>query len=109
MYLYKRIEDAKILIDRNYPDKIDLAHIAKKVYLSKYHFLRLFKEAYGISPYQYLTAKRIEAAKKLLLTGLSVSHTCKEVGFESVHSFSHLFKKYTGTSPGAFQKKANNT
>lgn len=108
VYLYKRIKDARILIDRNYAENIDLDHIAGRVYLSKYHFMRLFKEAYGTSPHKYLTNKRIEAAKKLLSTNRSVSVVCREVGFESVHSFSNLFKRHTGVSPGQFRKQQKN-
>ncbi len=105
VYLYKRIKDAKILMDRNYSEHMDLDHIAKKVYLSKYHFLRLFKEAYGITPHKYLTIKRVEAAKKLLSSNLPISHICREVGFESAPSFSNLFKRHTGTAPGEFRRK----
>ncbi|WP_411029047.1 helix-turn-helix domain-containing protein [Spongiimicrobium sp. 3-5] len=104
IYLYKRIKDAKILIDRNYSNKLDLDHIAKKVHLSKYHFLRLFKEAYGITPHKYLISKRLEAAEKMLLTDLPIFRICNEVGFESVHSFSNLFKRYRGKSPSNYRK-----
>ncbi len=104
VYLYKRIKDAKILIDRHYSEPIDLAHISEKVYLSKYHFLRLFKEAYGITPYQYLKKKRIEKAKELLSQGLSVNEVCGLVSFESVQSFSNLFKKETSFRPSEFRK-----
>ena len=105
VYLYKRIKDAKILIDRDYAQSINLDQIAKRVYLSKYHFLRLFKEAYGVSPHQYLIGKRIEKAKFLLLTELSVAQVCNDIGFESVQSFSNLFKRQTGLSPGQYRRE----
>lgn len=103
LYLYKRITDAKILIDRNFSENIDLDYIAGKVYLSKFHFLRLFKEAYGVSPHKYLITKRIEASIKLLKSSASISEICHRVGFESVQSFSNLFKRHTGMSPSKFK------
>ncbi|MCE7996856.1 MAG: helix-turn-helix transcriptional regulator [Roseivirga sp.] len=105
VYLYKRIKDARILIDRHYAEPIDLDYIAKRVYLSKYHFLRLFKEAHGTSPHKYLMQKRITKAKVLLSTELTIAQVCHEVGFESVQSFSHLFKRSTGMSPGKYRKE----
>lgn len=105
VYLYKRIKDAKILIDRHYAEPMDLDYIAKKVYLSKYHFLRLFKEAYGTSPHKYLTEKRMAKARILLATELTIGQVCHEVGFESVQSFSHLFKRSTGLSPGKYRNE----
>lgn len=105
IYLYKRIKDAKILIDKNYSQEIDLDYLAQKVYLSKYHFIRLFKKAYGTSPKKYLSKKRIEVAKKLLKTDLSITRICHSVGYESIYSFSNLFKKETGISPSEFRKQ----
>ncbi len=104
VYLYKRIKDARILIDRHYADPIDLDYIAKRVYLSKYHLLRLFKEAHGTSPHKYLMQKRIDKAKTLLSAELTIAQVCHEVGFESVQSFSNLFKRSTGMSPGKYRK-----
>jgi len=106
LYLFKRIQDAKILIDRHYHERLQLDDIARKVYLSKYHFMRLFKEAYGCTPHQYLMNRRIDKAKLLLLTDMTVSEVCQSVGFESTSSFSLLFKKKTGSSPTDFRLKA---
>lgn len=103
-YLYKRIEDAKIFMDRNYHKKLVLDQIARKVCLSKYHFSRLFKEAYGITPYQYLTKKRINISMQWLYSDRPIKEICRNVGFESLHSFSNLFKRHTGKSPSQFRK-----
>ncbi len=107
IYLYKRIKDAKILIDRHFSDPIKLSDISESVYLSKYHFLRLFKEAYGTTPHQYLKRKRIEKAKKLLAKGLPINEVCTQVGFESIPSFSNLFKRETSFTPSEFRKRNN--
>ena len=66
MYMYKRVVEAKLFIDRNYNEKIDLENISDKAHFSKYHFLRLFKATFGKSPHKYLTDVRLLNAKKLL-------------------------------------------
>jgi AraC-like DNA-binding protein len=105
IYLYKRIVQAKLFIDANFSDAIDLDNIADNAFFSKFHFIRLFKTIYGKTPHQYLTKVRIENAKELLQKELSVSDTCFKVGFDSVSSFSGLFKRYTGFSPSAYQQQ----
>lgn len=108
IYLYRRVVQAKIFIDENYSSKIDLANIADEAAFSKFHFIRLFREIYGKTPHQYLISVRIEKAKDLLTNGAAVSQTCLAVGFESLTSFSGLFKKITGMAPSVYleqQKK----
>ena len=74
-------------------------------FVSKYHLLRLFKKYYGLTPRQYLIDKRIENSKTHLINGMSVTETCFAVGFESLGTFSTLFKTKTGKSPTEFQKE----
>jgi AraC-like DNA-binding protein len=105
IYLYKRIVQAKLFIDNYFGDNIDLDNIADEAYFSKFHFIRLFKAIYGNTPHQYLTRVRIENSKEHLQKGNSVTETCFTVGFDSVSSFTGLFKKYTGLSPSAFQRQ----
>jgi AraC-like DNA-binding protein len=102
VYLYKRIVQAKLFIDCNYADKIDLGNISDEAYFSKFHFIRLFKNIYGKTPHQYLTAVRVEKATALLRAGNPVSEVCLAVGFESLSSFGSLFKRIAGVSPSAF-------
>ncbi|SRX76530.1 helix-turn-helix domain-containing protein [Aequorivita antarctica] len=105
IYLYKRIVQAKLFIDKNYFDKIDLDNISDESYFSKYHFIRLFKTTYGKTPHKYLTIVRIEKAKLLLKKRNTVIETCFAVGFESSSSFTGLFKRIVGLTPSEFQKK----
>ena len=104
-YLCRQVIQSKLFIDYNFSKNIKLTEIAGKALFSKFHFLRLFKRIYGRAPYQYLTEVRIAESKKLLLSGMAVSEVCLSVGFESVTSFTGLFKKITGTTPSAFQNK----
>lgn len=102
-YLYKRIVQAKLYVDHNYAGPLDLDNIADEAFFSKYHFIRLFRKAYGKTPHQYLTKVRIEKAIQLLKTGHSVSEACYAVGFDSVGSFSSLFKRIVGVTPTEYQ------
>lgn len=104
-YLYNRIVKAKIFIDKNYQDNIDLTNIADEAYFSKFHFIRLFKSIYEKTPHQYLTQVRIENAKQFLRLNYSVSDTCFMVGFDSITSFTGLFKKSEGKTPSEYQRQ----
>jgi AraC-like DNA-binding protein len=96
---------AKRFIDDFYYKKIDLESMAEKANFSKFHFIRLFKGAYGNTPHQYLTSIRIHRARLLLQTPAKVSSICFWVGFDSISSFTGLFKKITGFTPSDFQNR----
>ncbi|HTH82544.1 MAG TPA: AraC family transcriptional regulator [Mucilaginibacter sp.] len=102
MYMYQRVVQAKLFIDGNYAEKIDLNNISDEAYFSKFHFIRLFKKIYGKTPHQYLTFVRIEKATQLLRDEKPVTEVCYAVGFESSSSFGSLFKRHMGLSPSAF-------
>ena len=102
-YLYRRVVYAKLFIDNHFAEKIDLGNIADEAFFSKYHFIRLFSGIYKRTPYQYLSLVRIEKAKQLLITEMDVAQVCYAVGFESVSSFTGLFKRMTGQTPAVYQ------
>jgi AraC-like DNA-binding protein len=104
-YLYRQIVGAKLFIDANYASNIDLSNIADRACFSKYHFARLFRKIYNKTPYQYLTTVRIHNAARLLEKGLSVKQACFAVGFDSVTSFTGLFKRRIGMSPAMYQRR----
>jgi AraC-like DNA-binding protein len=103
-YLYRQVVRAKLYIDEHFADSLDLENIADAACFSKYHFLRIFRKIYGSTPHQYLTAVRVKKAALLLAEGVSVKEACFSVGFESVGSFTGLFKRRMGVSPAAFQR-----
>ncbi|MBL7839744.1 MAG: helix-turn-helix transcriptional regulator [Cyclobacteriaceae bacterium] len=104
VYIYKRVVQSKLFIDAHYSEAIDLDNIADEAYFSKFHFIRLFKSIYGKTPHQYLISVRVEQSKLLLQKGLTVTQSCTEVGFESLTSFTALFKKYVRLSPSEYQR-----
>jgi len=104
--IYQRIATAKIYIDDNYHEPIDLEQVSQRAFLSKFHFHRLFRQIYRRTPHQYLTWKRINKAKDLLSENKPVTEVCNEVGFESIGSFSVLFKKEIGFAPTYYRNMA---
>ena len=92
-------------IDNNYDVNLNLDLLSQTQFVSKYHLLRLFKKYYGQTPRQYLIDKRIKISKEHLIDGMSVTESCFDVGFESLASFSNLFKIKTGKTPTEFQKE----
>lgn len=103
--VYKKIVDAKLFIDAHFDTPIDLDAIAGEACLSRYHFHRLFRRIYQRTPHQYLTRKRIDQARQLLTANdCTVNEVCVQVGFESLGSFSMLFKKETGIAPAEYRE-----
>lgn len=96
---------AKLYIDNHFADNIDLDNISDQANFSKFHFIRLFKSLYGLTPKNYLIKTRIDNAKLFLKSGHSVLETGILVGLESPTSFAGMFKKMTGLSPSSFQKR----
>lgn len=82
----------------------NVEQIAKAAGYSKYHFIRLFKKATGMTPWNYVLHLKVDKAKDLLLES---EHSIKEisvlVGFKSPLYFSRIFKQFTGSSPKAFR------
>ena len=104
IYLYKQIVDAKLFIDTQYNNKIDLEMISLQACLSKYHFHRLFKECYGKTPLEYLTYVRLRNAKILLSKNMTVQEVCYAVGFSSSSSFIKLFKRKMKMTPSHYSQ-----
>lgn len=104
--IYQRIVAAKLYIDENFHESLNLDGISQRAFLSRFHFHRIFRQVYKHTPHQYLTRIRIEEAKKLLSQNRPVAEVCNEVGFESIGSFSSLFKKEIGFAPTYYRNMA---
>src|SRR5215218_10372647 len=95
---------AKDLADARYVEPLrvdDLAHAAK---LSRAHFSREFRRAFGEPPHAYLLTRRLERAAALLRgTDRSVADVCFSVGLQSVGSFTTSFTRTYGASPTAYR------
>jgi len=105
--LLPHLRAAKDLVDRCYADPLDLDALARRAGCSRYHFLRCFEAAYGVTPGRYLTRRRIERAQDLLRSAnLTVTEVCMLVGFSSLGAFSARFREVTGESPSAYRRRS---
>lgn len=106
--LYKRLAVVTDYLNSTEDYNANLDELSSKANLSKYHFLRLFKKAYRLSPHQYIQQMRLVRAEKLLKNR---THSVKEVamllGFENSNSFSRLFYQRMGKYPVDFQREIN--
>ena len=95
---------AKDLADARYSEPIQVADMAGAASLSKAHFSREFRRAFGESPHHYLLTRRLERAAALLrMTDWTVAEICLEVGLISVGSFTTSFKRAYGRTPTEYR------
>jgi AraC-like DNA-binding protein len=69
------------------------------------NFIRIFKKTYRQTPHQYLVFVRLEKAKMLLQSAIPITEACYACGFESIPSFTTLFKKTTGLTPSEYRQQ----
>lgn len=102
----KQLRVAREFMDSHLALPLSIADISSAAHFSRYHFIRLFRKAFDVTPHQYLIHRRVERAKRLLLeSDASVTDICFDVGFESLSSFSTLFRKMVGQSPSGFRSE----
>jgi len=95
---------AKDLADARYFEPLDVDDLARAAGLSRAHFSREFRQAFGESPHAYLLTRRLERAAALLrTTDHSVAEICFLVGLKSVGSFTTSFTRTFGASPTAYR------
>jgi AraC-like DNA-binding protein len=105
--VYKRVLVARDYMEAGLDKPLSVADIASVACFSPFHFLRSFKQVFQETPHQYLTRRRIERAKDLLLqTDMSVTSICFAIGFESLGSFSTLFRRNVGLSPDGYRTQS---
>lgn len=90
-------------MEQHHSENIELNDLAKAAFMSRFHYVRVFKQLYGVTPRSYLRDLRINKAKLLLQQGRSITDTCYSVGYESLATFSNTFRKCTGQSPKQYQ------
>jgi AraC-like DNA-binding protein len=103
-YYYTYLRQSKTFMEKYHGHKIELDKIAAAAFMSRFHYIRVFKQVYGRTPRQFLQDIRIEKAKELLRQGVSVTAVCTDVGYDSLPTFSNIFKRGTGYSPKAYQQ-----
>lgn len=109
LILAKKSEEVERLvafIDKNLAEDLSVERICHDIHMSKTGLYRLFAEHMGCGVNQYITARRMETARGLLLrTDLPVSEICTRVGISNYGYFCRLFKKRNGISPLQYRKQ----
>lgn len=99
------VRHAVTLIHERFWEPLTLDDLARSAMVSKYHFLRVFTRVTGITPGRFLTAVRLQEAKRLLLsTPLTVADISARVGYSSAGSFTRRFTELVGLSPTQYRK-----
>ena len=105
---YSQISGAMKCIDENLAEPLTLDEIAARANLNKTYFTTLFKKLNGVTPWEYLTARRIEKSYALLprrdMNILEVANSC---GFNNASNFNRAFRKLTGMTPSEYRTRNN--
>ncbi|MCW3040454.1 MAG: transcriptional regulator, AraC family [Solirubrobacterales bacterium] len=100
----RHLQRAKDLADARYAEPLGVDDLASAAGLSRAHFSRAFREAFGVAPHAYLLTRRLERAAALLRgTDRSVAEVCVAVGLQSVGSFTSSFTRTYGMPPTAYR------
>jgi AraC-like DNA-binding protein len=85
-------------------EPISLQDMSRVAYISTFHFNRVFHQITGLPPAKFISAMRLDEAKRLLLnTNLSITDICFEVGYNSLSTFTRLFSQRVGVGPREFR------
>ena len=106
----KTVRRALEFIGDNLTGDLSLADIARAANLSESHLHRLFREAVGVSPHQYVIRERVEEAKALLRrTDLTIAEVAVSSGFSHHQHLNRHFKRLTGSSPERFRRESGHS
>lgn len=98
------LEEAAYFLREHFQENVNIGDLASKYFLSKYYFIKLFTDYYGVSPYAYLTNYRLQKAKECLILNMTVSETALRCGFGNMNNLNRIFKRSTGMTPSEFRK-----
>jgi AraC-like DNA-binding protein len=96
------IERAKDYMSAHYAENITLDELSTQAGLSPYHLARVFRRATGLAPHQYLIQLRVERARTLLESGLTIADAAGMTGFTDQSHLSRHFKRVLGVTPGQY-------
>jgi AraC-like DNA-binding protein len=107
--VYSYMEELSVVkeyLDCNYNRPVTLEELVEEFKISKYHLIRLFKRAFGMTPIQYHQLLRIEKVKQMIqFTDASFVKIAEKFGYESINAFSRAFKNLEGVPPSYYRKK----
>ena len=98
-------KDAARYIDEHFAEPIETADLAARAYMTRPYFSVLFKRVCGMTPHEYVNARRMETAKKLLSNGnQTISEIADAVGFSDASAFTRAFTRANSMTPSQFRK-----
>lgn len=104
--IYQRVIFAKDFIDSNYHNNLRLKDLATIALLSENHLLRNFNQIFEVTPFQYISQKKIQEAKRQIQeSNKPIKDIASDLGYSSFSNFSNYFKLVVGQSPSAVRKK----
>ncbi|MEU0127980.1 MULTISPECIES: AraC family transcriptional regulator [unclassified Streptomyces] len=92
------------LLDRHFVEGLSLREAAERLHAHHAHLVRAFSSEFGIAPHQYLTGRRVDLSRRLLLGGMRAPEVAAAAGFYDQSHFSRHFKRVVGTSPGHYAR-----
>ncbi|WP_018931714.1 response regulator transcription factor [Gracilibacillus lacisalsi] len=105
----RAVKEAMDYIDQHYDEELTLKEVAKQVHLNASYLSALFKEELQVTFSEYVTRKRMQEAKKLLLsTDLTIAEIAEKSGYQTSKYFIKLFKQFENMTPNAFRKQNEN-
>lgn len=108
-HIEKVIQEVRFHMRNHIDQKVDINQLAMEHHIGYAYLRKMFKKYTGISPHQYHLEMKMMGARELLLTTeKSIKEISFELGFESIHYFSRLFKKKTGLNPSDLRKETGN-
>ncbi|KAA3643496.1 MAG: AraC family transcriptional regulator [Chloroflexi bacterium] len=99
------VRKARQYIEENYAESISLSKLADHVNLSRYYFLRVFRDEVGMPPHTYLDTLRIQKAQAFIAQGRPLAQVAQDVGFSSQSHFTQRFKQTLGVTPGKYARQ----
>lgn len=90
-------------IHDNIAEDISIDDLSRVAHISKYHFIRLFRTQFGLTPHQYILNRRINRAREALGTGAPPTYVAQDLGFCDVSHLNRHFKRSYGVTPGQYQ------
>ncbi|MNF93724.1 HTH-type transcriptional regulator YesS [compost metagenome] len=103
--IQRQIGQAIRYLELQYTQTVSIEHLARSLGYHRTYLCKMFKQSTGLSPMQYLFNIRMERAKQLLETAMTIDQVASSVGFNDALYFSKQFHKWSGSAPSVYRKE----